>query len=140
MARGAAKSAKNKPYKAPSRIPIMDEAGTTIATTRPPAAPTMMQMIIAVRSEERMIYFQILCTSGGTHPMIRLMRPGMSLVRTRIADINRLHNIAGEEQFDPPVEEHAHLALQPRQLREVDAAPHQPGEQAGETHRLVSGQ
>src|SRR5215470_70575 len=70
--------------------------------------------------------------------MIRLTRPGLTVVRTRIADINRLHNIAGEEQFDYPVDEHAHLALQPRQLREVDAAPHQPGEQARKAHRLVS--
>ena len=69
--------------------------------------------------------------------MFRLARHGLSVMSNRIADINRLHNIAGEEQLDHPVNQHAHLALQPRQLGKVDTAPHQPGEQAGEAHRLV---
>jgi hypothetical protein len=33
----------------------MDEAGTTVVMARPPAAPTRTQMMIAVKSEERMI-------------------------------------------------------------------------------------
>ena len=36
----------------------MSEAGTTMVTTRPPAMPTMIQMMIAVRSRERMIYLR----------------------------------------------------------------------------------
>src|SRR5262249_56884378 len=77
MARGAAKSAKSKPYNAPSRIPIMDEPGTTIATIRPPAAPTMTQMIIAVRSEERMIYFRYYEPVAGRGPGAGLLSPGL---------------------------------------------------------------
>src|SRR5215472_11146536 len=72
--------------------------------------------------------------------MIRLTRPGAVCVRTRIADIYRLHNVAREKQLDYPIDQHAHLALQPRQLGEVDAAPHQPGEQARKAHRPVSGE
>src|SRR5262244_1854816 len=72
------------------------------------------------------------------HLLFRRMCPGASLLSNRIADIYRLHNVAREKQVDYPIDQHAHFALQPRQLGEVDAAPHQPCEQAGEAHRLVS--
>src|SRR5215471_8428545 len=64
---------------------------------------------------------------------------GFRLRRRRLAEVDGLDDVAREEQLDHPVAQHTHFALQSGELGEVDAAPHEPGQQTGETHRPGSG-
>ena len=48
--------------------------------------------------------------------------------------IYRLHDVARKEKLDGPIHQHANLALETRQLGQIDPPPHEPGQQAGETH------
>ena len=46
---------------------------------------------------------------------------GCSVAPMSLVDLDRLHGIAGEEQLDDPVDQHAHFALQSGQLGQIDA-------------------
>src|SRR5215472_4832684 len=48
--------------------------------------------------------------------------------------IDRLHDVAREEKLYRPIHQHANLALETRQLGQIDSPPHEPGQQAGEAH------
>ena len=47
-------------------------------------------------------------------------------------EVDRLHDVAREEQFDRPVSHHAHLAFESGELAEIKRAPKKPGEKAAE--------
>jgi len=40
--------------------------------------------------------------------------------------IDSLNDVAGEEQLNYPIREHANFALQAGQFSQINAAPHQP--------------
>src|SRR5678815_2496260 len=55
------------------------------------------------------------------------------LERLRVARRDE-RDVAWEKKVERPVDDHAQLAVEPRQLRQIDGAPHPPGEKAGELH------
>src|SRR5260370_35221735 len=55
--------------------------------------------------------------------------PGFFAGRT---EVDRLNDVAGEEQFNRPVAHHAHLAFESRELAEIKGAPEKPREKAAE--------
>ncbi len=55
------------------------------------------------------------------------------------AQIDGLDDVAGEEQLDRPVGHHPHITIQSRWFLQVNRAPQQPGEEAGEPQTLDLG-
>ena len=47
-------------------------------------------------------------------------------------EVDRLHDVAREEQFDRPVCQHAHFAFESGKLAEIKHAPKKPGKKAAE--------
>src|SRR5260370_8435442 len=55
--------------------------------------------------------------------------PGFFAGRT---EVDRLNDVAREEQFNRPVAHHAHLAFESRELAQIKDAPEKPREKAAE--------
>src|SRR6516225_2366678 len=55
-----------------------------------------------------------------------------------LLQFDRLDNVAWKKQLHDPVHRDTDLSLQPRQLRKIDAAPHQPREQARKSDGPIS--
>src|SRR6516164_29057 len=61
-----------------------------------------------------------------------------SAIESLLLQIDRLHNVAREKEFNRPVHQYADLALQSWKLGKINPPPHKPGQQPGKAYRSAA--
>src|SRR5580700_3354423 len=98
------------PYTAPSAGPKRMLTCTANIKAAPPATPAIPQ------ASKGVMRFELISSP----------------------QIDGLHDVSREEQFNHPVHQYSDLALQTRQFAEIDTAPQQPCREPAESHRFLA--
>src|SRR6266849_4006798 len=119
---------KASPKRLPSNTPCASEVVSSALRRAPPAAPRLSPSRGSIQTQ--------LATPGPA--WARIEDSDAAMIKTPTAgllpQINGLDNISWEEKLDGPVHQHPDFPLYTWKFRQIDTAPHQPGEQARKMH------
>src|ERR1700740_2265990 len=118
---------KASPKRPPSNTPCASGVVSSAPRKAPPIAPRPSPSRGSIQTNPATRGLACPRTEDSDAAMISA--PTKDSCRRPLPKINGLDNISWKEKLDGPVHQHTNFPLYAWQLRQVDAAPHQPGEQ-----------
>src|ERR1700678_847894 len=109
---------KASPKRPPSNTPCASEVVRSALRRAPPTAPSPSPSRGSIQPDSAM-----------PRTTSRLIEDSDAAKIGLLAQIDGLDDVSGEEKLDGPVHQHSNFPLYTWKFRQVDAAPHQPGEQ-----------
>src|SRR5882724_11030731 len=132
VARWAKNRPKASPQKPPSKTPCASDVVNSALRKAPPIAPRPNPSRGSIQVESPTLATSCRPIEDSDADIIRTPSQGFYRRPSTLGlllQINGLDDISREKEFHGPVHQHTDLPFYSRKFRQIDAAPHKPGQQ-----------